>query len=720
MSNSMERDKNERLTAREIEEEQMKRELTGIGIYEPGFTYKDMKRLLEFVNEFQDTSHTTNNKNIQEGTHSDNECLSDVTSDAKVQQEVALPKCTEMSRPLYSHKLNHTSPTTHERKTHCISPESPPLFETRNSTYRCSSDSDEIFKKQYDNANSTYSRNQLLSLRLENVSQDCQNVAEKKTVQDTQDEVVQKLARWRLNPLDICINENDVPLRQPNRFSAQEREPFGHCKEVHMSDARQRDQLIRSMSQHLKEMADLGYNWLPVTNSIFRWGSPIQVGTANSRMDKKSLSPKTEQIKAECTYRDSHERASKRKANVLIANVNKDSSTEDEESDLYDFTYVKKKRAQSDDKSNNVVLNQYARASRKKTTSNVTLNQEHSSDDNSDTDINNDHIKRLCSKRQIETEEDKRISPELTTSKRIITPNPKPRLSLARHRRENAMLKLSPKMRRINESKVVEKTNQKKGNKMTEEEIRQNLEQWSDEEKITVEKDIEIRPLPISEDVQSKLREKRLSLNKTKTTKEMRAAAREEDSDGEQNKKKKVKLCEGQKETELCRTKNRNGSWEHELMSNDEEELSMMNQESDVQIGNQSDVNVPVPTNDVSCPICNKWFPHDEIENHAADCDQFEINNEQDDSDMDQLECNICSNYKTNNGKEYDEHVQQCINNRNNQRHSRGLENTENISTSSFRKFKPISEQKDSEIDYLNQFPSTSKKNVYINRKRKR
>jgi len=39
----------------------------GIGIYEPGFTYKEMKRLLEFVNESQDTSNvTSNNKNTQQ------------------------------------------------------------------------------------------------------------------------------------------------------------------------------------------------------------------------------------------------------------------------------------------------------------------------------------------------------------------------------------------------------------------------------------------------------------------------------------------------------------------------------------------------------------------------------------------------------------------------------------------------------------------------------
>lgn len=86
-----------------------------------------------------------------------------------------------------------------------------------------------------------------------------------------------------------------------------------------------------------------------------------------------------------------------------------------------------------------------------------------------------------------------------------------------------------------------------------------------------------------------------------------------------------------------------------------------------MQNGNQSDDKI-ASTNNVNCPICNKLFPHSEIENHAADCDQFEMNKE-DGNDAVKLECNICSNYKTNNGVEYEEHVQQCISRH--KRHSR-------------------------------------------------
>lgn len=197
-----------------------------------------------------------------------------------MQQEVTLQECREMSRPSYSYKLNRTSPTMHERKAiHYISsPESPSLFEARNLVYRRkSSDSDELFEKQYNSANSTHSTNRYL-LRSGNISRECQNAVEKRTTQDAQGEIVQKLEKWRLNPLDVSINENDVPLRQPNRSSARERMPFKHCTEAHMSD--QCDQIIRSMSQHLRDMAALWYSWRPIMNPIFQWGSPIQVGTS--------------------------------------------------------------------------------------------------------------------------------------------------------------------------------------------------------------------------------------------------------------------------------------------------------------------------------------------------------------------------------------------------------------------------------------------------------
>lgn len=304
-------------------------------------------------------------------------------------------------------------------------------------------------------------------------------------------------------------------------------------------------------------------------------------------MDKKPLTePKTEQIKAaECTYRDGYERASKRKANTIIASLNKDSSTEDEDGDRYDFVRVKKKKAKSD-KSNNVesATNQNAHTSHKKAT-NMFAGRSFN-DENSDTEINNERVKHLGSKTRSD-EKDETVSPELTAYPRRITP-PNARLTLNRQRRANATSKAIPKTRRANENKAVEQVrNQHKDNTMTEEEIRRKLEEdWNEEEEVAVEKDVEIRPLPISRDIRSRLRQKQLSVSKTKTAKEMMrdVAKKGEESDEEQNKKKRLKVSEQQKEEELCGIKNRNGSWEHQLLSDDEDRSSEMNRVSYLKI----------------------------------------------------------------------------------------------------------------------------------------
>lgn len=289
-------------------------------------------------------------------------------------------------------------------------------------------------------------------------------------------------------------------------------------------------------------------------------------------MDKKPLTDsKTELITAECTYQDGHERASKRKARTFISSLNRDSSTEDDD----DLVRVKKKRVRSNDKSSNeaCAANRHAHSSHKKETSNVIATYSFSDDNIDDVDID-DRVKHL-SKRRTE-EKDERVSPELTAyPRRIIPPNPKSRLSLARQRYGNAISKR--KARHTNENKVVEQAkDQKKDNLMTED-IRRTLEEWSDEDE-EEEKDVEIRPLPLPKEMRFRLREKRLSLSKITT--DMQTASKEEESDEEWKKKKRLKLSEQRKEKELCRIENKNGSRKHQLSSDDEDQSLETNQVS--------------------------------------------------------------------------------------------------------------------------------------------
>lgn len=293
-------------------------------------------------------------------------------------------------------------------------------------------------------------------------------------------------------------------------------------------------------------------------------------------MDKNPLTePKTEQIRTE-TYRDSHERASKRKASSRIANLTRGSSTEDEEDKWYNCSHDKKRRIRPDSKSSNVQRDENQpklNDCHERATSSVIMRQGSSiNDNNSDADPDNEHIRCVRSKKI--DEENESVSTDLNVyPRRIVPPNPsKPR---PRPRKAIATSKPSPKTRVAN--KPVEQVKKQK-NILTDSEIEQLIEEWDvDEEKVAVKKNVEMRPLPIPKEVRSRLHEKRLSLRNMKVIKETRAL-KEEESDG-QKKEKRPKLCEREEE-ESCRIRNGTQSWERQLMSDDEDSLFETNQVS--------------------------------------------------------------------------------------------------------------------------------------------
>lgn len=294
-------------------------------------------------------------------------------------------------------------------------------------------------------------------------------------------------------------------------------------------------------------------------------------------MDRKPLiDSKAEQIKAECTYRNSHERASKRKANSLIVQYRKESSTEDEGDDdkFTDFARIKKKKIQSGNKMSNAerAANQHTHSSHEKATASTISHQRSSNDDNNDPTPKNTRRKR-------KTAEEKERSPELSPyPRRIVPPVPKARLSLFRNRKESAASKLSQQVQSAD--KIIEQTkNQQKNKAMTAEEISETLlHDWpSSEDESAVAKDVEIRPLPISTSVQLKLQQKRFTLKKIETTTEPSVSLvtiTKKSDDQERGKEMGLKLYEQQRRKEnYNRIENRNGKWEDDL-SNHETKLS--------------------------------------------------------------------------------------------------------------------------------------------------
>lgn len=266
-------------------------------------------------------------------------------------------------------------------------------------------------------------------------------------------------------------------------------------------------------------------------------------------------------------YKDSHERVSKRKANFLIREYSDQIEETDDEEDKqqHGSARVKKKR-QSNSKSSNVDRAASQLASHEKPMSNTIA---HSlTDNNNETESSVEHKKSLGSKRKLD-EQDERVSPELVTyPRRIVPPNPKGRLSLSRLRKGNAAAS-KPSLKTQGVDKGAEKTKSRsKNTSITDEEIRQELlEDWhSDKEDDATEKNVVIRPLPLSKEV----REKLLSSETIKQTKTVTS----EGSDWERNREKKLKLDEEQKKQNSGEKveENGNGSWEHQLLLSDDDD----------------------------------------------------------------------------------------------------------------------------------------------------
>lgn len=297
-------------------------------------------------------------------------------------------------------------------------------------------------------------------------------------------------------------------------------------------------------------------------------------------MDRKPLTePKTETIKTECTYRDSHSRASKRKANSLIASLSKESSTEDED-DQYDFARVSKRKIRFEGRSNTVAhTSQQARSSTHEKMCTIAPQQHFVNDD--DNDINSDERNDRFLRPESRIEENSgSLSPELFTySRRIISPVPKARLSLfkSRQKRGCVISKSSQKKQRTDGNEDVGETSNQK-DAMTDAEIRRKLEEDSDKEvtATVTRRDAEIRPLPLSKDMQSKLLEKQSSSNNTKAITKTIYASRDVNSNRQRNKTKRGRLGERQKKEEtLSEIESKTINWENQLMSSDNEDESL-------------------------------------------------------------------------------------------------------------------------------------------------
>ncbi|XP_017879617.1 beta-mannosidase [Ceratina calcarata] len=637
MSDSMERGKTELMIRKEKEEEEeMKRELQDMEMYEPWYTYKDMKQILGAINESRDMANMSNDeRNVEKKlTHSPNNWTPEAISKSQI-QELEVQDQNDATPPIHSYRINRTSPV-HERISFhgCSSPNlastvddsGSPVFRAKNF------DNEDTYLRSQDNSNTRdsyyHTTNQSLSLKLKNSLQDSDPVNDPETTtMDEHSESEQTLERWQINPLDSCVDENDVPLPEPNRPLVEDRMPFRLCKDARTAE--ELEKLLPVLNRHLKQTAE---SWRSrrrtTTDDKFQWGSPIQVGHAKDKSDRQSFSNiETEQNQMECTNRH-NERPTKRTSNSITSFSNEDQQ-------------ISKKQKTEFDEDEDRALCSHKLAS--------TVEYEQRETSNRISDHSNNKVESCETENEKESQECS--SPTLTLRPKKIT-HPNVRKFLERRKDvTNPVKGLSDRLK--NELMTLEKVQLEKQMK---------LEAEKEEARI---KEMEERNR--REEFFKKQLEERQSREQEKREREKQKEKQSKNWNARMETKSKRTVRE---ELDEAPSLNRQIA----IRAAGTVEDNRTSEDDDIFITDEIEATASGRISNVNCPICNKSFPSDRIETHAAECEQYTSDNECDDDlylvESKPLmntghsvvhECNICSKYKTTNGIDYEDHVNSCL-----------------------------------------------------------
>ncbi|XP_078033750.1 beta-mannosidase [Augochlora pura] len=613
MSNNMNRDKPELLTTKEKEEEEMKRELLDMKMYESWYTYKEMKEILSFINESKDMANVgKDEKNAQkELLHTSNEYTAELMPKSNLAQNLEIEEDSDTPNSIHPHKSNHIS-SIQDQLSPCKhdSPEvAPATVDSKNYLYRNKMlDNADIFDRLHDNLNirDNYScnMNKYICFKGKNNLQDSHSTNDAEIKIDTHLNNSQKLERWQINPLDSCVSENDVPLPEPERPLVQDRMLFKLCKNTETSESF--DKLLTTLNMHLKQTAELWHSQHRTADSNLQWGSPIQVEVAKNSLDRKSLANnKTKENQMEYANTYNNERPNKRKSTLVVSSSNTSYSGSDEDN------IIKKKKTQPHELSNKML------SSHKEIC--ATMNEK-------DQLLNSDNIRKNITETEnldIEIKKHEYISHESLSSysnnmipsstRECFNKKQKDNVSvftntLSTHETkmssENIEIKpLSIKSlrRRIkNECTVLERIQMEKQKKMeiTREEIPRKEEEEIRKREEFYKKQIEVQ--------------------------QQRQKQREEREKFMEEKNKKWKSIMYTKSHKKVSAESKERMYDLHKQNENE----MLFQDNNASVIKKLDFMKYNVSNNINCPICNQCFSSDKIETHAAGCEQYVTDND--------------------------------------------------------------------------------------------
>ncbi|XP_014609497.1 PREDICTED: serine/threonine-protein kinase pakD-like [Polistes canadensis] len=744
--------------------EKMKKELEKVGMYQPNVPLDYMKQVFDAIQESKEMANIPINNagNQKDMLHSINNLTNkpDITikgdSISETDNNRAKPSCS------YNTYCNNSSS------------ESPKPRNKRNiaNKKKTTDDNDGNDNGADKNLSRQKSKN--------NTLQESCNLRVEKKMSSLQKDFLYQTKRWKINPLDSQCNQKDVALQQPKRPPIQERLPFRLCKGTHTEE--ESVKILNDLNIHLKNMANLWLNCHDnTTESMFQWGTPIQVDTDNNSLgripsmvdcyydeddiDMISNYDEGENVINNCNDDEdnlpsNYVRESKRKAS-WFANTKISNSSSDDETTL---SFIKKHK--SDDTSKMYkTLHKKELSTEEKYCTKEDLDKEDLFSNNNLINEKDDKDSKSINVKHLQGPNERTVSPEILSNPRRDIVSKSSLLDINKTQVSYLTLRNSKKGSNQCDLEVSPSTSRKESlsNIQTNKELIGQLDKINKNiNEASITKDIVVKPLPMK-NFSTRLAKQCAKLKQTDAERKKKILSDEKEAvrktleekdkkkqdyvkrrmqEMEEMSKEKLKVLNKEKKKDRLmevlegKSTSRTPKWK-KLMKKQKKDTEIDEDDID-KIIEEIENDDYIYKTQVTCPICNKSFANDKIENHAAMCDQFQTEDEfkQDyvysaqssrkcivkkdkvKNSQARYECNICSSFQTDSGIDYEDHVNKCLQNRHNSP-PRGTPILIDVPDSPINSFQSISEQKNSNIDYTDQLTNTTKK-AQIGRKRKR
>ncbi|XP_043477158.1 DNA ligase 1-like [Leptopilina heterotoma] len=557
--------------------------------------------------------------------------------------------------------------------------------------------------KNSSNNESTVENREIPSTESINIFGSRENASQQKKKLEEYQKRSLRRKKYDMDLLKAIIPDDEEPLAKP-KIEDDESTDYWSNKEISIK------QRVEEFSKLLEQLRDA---WIMektdvAADSELEWGSPIEVDHRMFSSDKKMMTNKFELEPTRDSMREPLSRASKRKANTLIEHINNHSDSEPEANDDFDddvdSALFKKRKPQQERRKGN------ANGSKMHIDIDIERVPDTQMPSTSFSLFDNEEKKKISDDDDNIFEFKEKEKHEEIYPRKIQPPTP----SVNKARRGKPRGKTSfrgPRSKKTNESTANKAINEEdkfppSNEKDSPPEIILDCEP-AELLDISPQTNMKSLKMPLAEKTRlSKLKLKEIeNIEKAKDEEEQINLQKiEDDKKKRQEELVKKRLAEREESEKLLkereeRDKSMQIKWNNVLhdkkkdrikdnknLSEDEIQQELFSDDIVIcedNLRTEQSTSSSTKGDDVECPICNRFFPKNDIANHASECNQFEIDEtsspiigkrQKRNNTIEKLICSVCNRYSTMDASDFMEHVGICNEENRRQRNSNSSE----------------------------------------------